>query len=1280
MKHLVITALLVMCSLCLGDEPSVTPADHLPCELRDRYPHVARPTIPDGWTVSVFAAAPDIFSPASMAVSPTGDVYVGQDPYNTGGGHEPGLATVILCVDSDGDGQADTFKTFADNLNSPQGMCFVGDTLYVAHAPYLTAFRDTDRDGVADQRRDLITGLGPIPVDLVHHIPSGLRMGVDGWLYISIGDKGIEEAVGVDGRKVRLLGGGVVRIRPDGTMMELYAEGTRNTYDVSVSPLLDIFVRDNTNDGGGWNSRIMHIQRDGSYGYPSLFINFADEIIPAIADYGGGSATGSIYIQEPTLPPPYNDGLYTIDWVKGTLYRHDLHPRGATFDLTEEQVIKALTPTDVDVDAYGRIFLCDWARRSWNASDPLGVIYLVQPPHEEPKPLYREMASLSDIALIDELRSMSLVRRTNAQCELLARYRQRPHSFLRGPSQVLLIMLHRLTDEREPLPIRVSGVFTLKQLFGTDSHPFLHQLTRDDQLREFALRALGDRDDHLDNINIDMLLTALRDENPRVREQAVITLTRFAPPEHHAAIVPLASDEDVMVRHAAMRGLRRLNAFDACIAALRDDADPAHVRGALLAMREMHDLRVIEALHAYIQRTEATSRQQAIQTIARLYRQEGPWDGRWWGTLPDTRGPYYNPVAWEHSSQIAAALMDAARDADAAIAQAALEQIGRCGVSEAAPVLAEVALKNLDAARALVKLRSDDPAALRTLESIAVGDAFEADLRSEAIGALVRVEGQAGLEALARVAKALHNIPKPPQNVLDPLVSSIASRSTDENAVPLLIDLVDNRQQRIRTAAATVLLRSDDPAALEVTEQWWTSGSPKQYEAMLLAIPQLPRDRMAERAEQIRPMLASTRTGIRTAAMNALAHLEDVESIPQLMKLAEKGSDRPHALLALAKLGPQRMNDQQIFPIAQQLSAAAADAAAGESGRSTQLLAAAEKFAADARIDDVQRNELLAAIRMGGVLHDFLIAGPIKAPGSNSFAAACPPEDSPTGPFEPFECDGNTYEWRKLTIPAANGVHSLELGDSSFAYLTTTYHSAAEGSAVISVASDDGIKLWVNGELVHANDVSRSINSPADHVAVHLHQGSNVLMLKVNNNQGPSGVAARVRHRVAEFEPQEMHAFLKSRGGDISRGGELFTTLGCNNCHTVDPTEPRKGPFLGDAGSKFDRTHLVDSILRPAANIAQGFATQKIVATDDASHDIEHVGFITRETPDELELRDTTGRVTIIPVSKITRRVTLDGSTMPSGLLDDSTPTDLVALVAYLESLKTESAPTAGGN
>ena len=86
-------------------------------------------------------------------------------------------------------------------------------------------------------------------------------MGIDGWLYIAGGDFGFMDAVGTDGKHLQHRGGGVIRFRPDGSGLEIFATGTRNILGTPISPLLDIFARDNTNDGGGWDVRFPPLHR-----------------------------------------------------------------------------------------------------------------------------------------------------------------------------------------------------------------------------------------------------------------------------------------------------------------------------------------------------------------------------------------------------------------------------------------------------------------------------------------------------------------------------------------------------------------------------------------------------------------------------------------------------------------------------------------------------------------------------------------------------------------------------------------------------------------------------------------------------------------------------------------------------------------------------------------------------------------------------------------------------------------------------------------------------------
>ncbi len=1254
-----------------GDKAKATAAQQ-PADPSDRYANVPKPTVPKEFDVKIVAAAPDIFSPASMAVSPNGDVYIGEDPYNTSDKREMGLGKVMLCRDTNGDGQADQFITFATGLCAPQGMCFVGDTLYVTNAPFLTALRDTNGDGVADQREELITGFGPVPQGLVHHIPSGVRMGIDGFLYVSVGDKGIVKATGTDGRTIQLHGGGVVRVRPDGTMLEVYSHGERNIFDVSISPRMDIFTRDNTNDGDGWWSRVAHIQRNANYGYPSFYVNFQDEMIPCIADYGSGSATGSLFVQDSRWPAPWNNALYTLDWVKGTLYRHDLKPKGATYDINSNDFIKGNAPTDVDMDARGRLYFCDWDRKSWGNSDAKGIISMITPKGMPAQPPMPKLSEASTFQLLDWLAYGSSVWRINAQREIIHR----------GGGPAYAIGLRSILEHNPSIDARVAAMYTLKETEGEASNETLAKLVNDPAMREHAIRALSNRDDQIASVDPQIFVNATKDANPRVREQAAVALGRLDA-RYAEALVPLMADPDVMIHHAAMRSLQRMNAFDACIAALKPGTRPELAKGILVVMRGLYSPRVIEALHAYIPAVKDPALQaEAMKSLARLYQTEAPWDGSWWETRPDTHGPYYKAANWAESNRVAAYLGEFVASSNPAIAKAAVAQIGFCRVTEAAPQLAKLAQNpgplQMEAARAIVQLKADDPAVAAALEKIALDETQDANLRGDAADSLVRVSGDQGFDLLFHIATAIAQQKNPPARVVDAVANGVKMRKAID-ALDKMVELTKSDQQPIRAAAAQTIVRVDKPECKAAVEKMWQDNDPKQIDALLTALSRTKKENGEPMLARIRPLLDEKRKETRQAAIAAVAHLEDVPSIPKLVQLAGKYVDQNPALLALADFGPAKVPDDQILPVSKAMVKGTSSLASSDAKDVySKVLNATNAFLADKRLPQEEVSKLLSQIQLSGVFYEYMTAGPIPVKG-DSFAAQMGPEKTPAGPFETITADGKPFAWTKFQVKNSTGAAKLSMPDSSVQYFNATYNASEPGSAIMTFGSDDGLTAWLNGAKILAKNVNRALSVERDQVHVNLKKGANTLLMKVNNNAADSGVFARIRFRAAEFEPGELVAALgdPSIKPDVKQGRHLFEVQGCVKCHTTDPDETPKAPYLGDAGAKYDRNYFVTSILRPSAQIAQGFATQKIVATGDDGKDVEYIGFISKETADDVRLGDASGKVTIVPKSKIKSRTTLPESIMPTGLADKLTVDDFASLVGYLESLKPVKPQTA---
>ena len=71
---------------------------------------------------------------------------------------------------------------------------------------------------------------------------------------------------------------------------------------------------------------------------------------------------------------------------------------------------------------------------------------------------------------------------------------------------------------------------------------------------------------------------------------------------------------------------------------------------------------------------------------------------------------------------------------------------------------------------------------------------------------------------------------------------------------------------------------------------------------------------------------------------------------------------------------------------------------------------------------------------------------------------------------------------------------------------------------LLGVGSDDGVKVWLNGELIHQNWSGRPVNVDDDIVPVTLQKGKNRLLLKVQNMQLGWGFACRIMGAAAKAE------------------------------------------------------------------------------------------------------------------------------------------------------------------
>jgi cytochrome c2 len=490
------------------------------------------------------------------------------------------------------------------------------------------------------------------------HATNGIEMGIDGWIYIAVGDYSFYNVMGRDGTKLTEHGGGVARVRPDGSELEFYAHGTRNIYDTAIDPEMDLFTRDNSNDGEGWNVRFSHIIQSGEYGYPALFKHFTEEIIPALADLGGGSGTGMLYMDNSHWPKKYNNVVMSADWGRNYLYINRLTPDGGTYIQKQEQFIQVPQPIGVDVGPAGTLYITAWDGAGFKGDSTKGYTLRAVPKGYQPKD-FPDFENASVKQLRQELKSRSAKVRLDAQYELLRR-----------PKKKAGKDAWRIANNKQlPLDVRVAGIFTYAQITGEKGLDNLVKLTHEKKVREFALRALADRKPYIDQVPIKPFLSALKSPSDRVKIAAVVGLCRLG---RKKAVHPLLKEisvpssfkapkletigphatpnPEIIVPHVAVRSLLKIGDTDALLDAVEKD----HNKLALWTLRYVHKVKVPKRLIGiYKKSTDKEFKHQILHNLARIYHKKKPYDGTtWWTTQPDTHGPYEKGIDWKGTSII----------------------------------------------------------------------------------------------------------------------------------------------------------------------------------------------------------------------------------------------------------------------------------------------------------------------------------------------------------------------------------------------------------------------------------------------------------------------------------------------------------------------------------------------------------------------------------------------------------------------------------------------------
>lgn len=195
--------------------------------------------VPVDFEVQLFASEPDITNPIAMAWDERGRLWIVESvDYPNTFVETDGEANdqIKICEDTDGDGKADKFTVFAENLNIPTSMVFANGGVIVSMAPHFVFLKDTDGDDKADVRENIITGWGK---NDTHAGPSNLQYGFDNKIWGVTGYSGFNGTI--DGKPWRF-GQGVYRFSPNGKNFEFLGGSSNNTWGLGISEDNNVFI------------------------------------------------------------------------------------------------------------------------------------------------------------------------------------------------------------------------------------------------------------------------------------------------------------------------------------------------------------------------------------------------------------------------------------------------------------------------------------------------------------------------------------------------------------------------------------------------------------------------------------------------------------------------------------------------------------------------------------------------------------------------------------------------------------------------------------------------------------------------------------------------------------------------------------------------------------------------------------------------------------------------------------------------------------------------------